>query len=207
MTHMMLIKFRALFVFLLGFSCKFLYGIEAPNLGCPVQDLYHGSTNSNLIVLEPKRDNVREEAEGSVVFATPSESLASCYLFRWDDSWVSQVVLQDDERLGKNHVIMIISDRERFAREDQGGSIYRLSIQGFDMDEDKGLGIFEWTSKAPTTPLSKRDYPSSLVAMQELGVNIVFLTREGFANYLSWDTDRQLNFVLNCLKIQSDNAG
>lgn len=72
MAHMMLIKLRVLFVFLLGFSCEFLYGIEAQNLGYPVQNLYHGSTNSNLIVLEPKRDNVREEAEGSVVFATPS---------------------------------------------------------------------------------------------------------------------------------------
>lgn len=121
-------------------------------------------------------------------------------MFRWDDSWVSQVVLQDDESLDKIHVVMVISDREKFAREDKGGSIYRLSIQGFDVDEDKGLGIFEWTSKASTTPLSKRDYPSALVAMQELGVNIVFLTQEGFANYLSWDTDRQLNFLIELLK-------
>lgn len=162
----------------------------------PVDVLYHGSTSSDITVFEPRNNNIRDIEEGSVIFATPSLKLASCYLFRWDDSWAHQSILWKDGNIADYQVIMVISDQKRFDDLDKGGAVYILSSQGFDFDEHKGLGIYEWTNKNSVIPVLKIDFPSALVAMKKLGVKVYFVEQEQFNDYLSLQGDEKEQFLL-----------
>lgn len=79
-------KILVLTVVLLISGLAFLYipshKQKIPQGFAPVDVLYHGSTNSNIKVFEPRNNHIRDKEEGPVVFATPSLKLASCYLFR-----------------------------------------------------------------------------------------------------------------------------
>jgi len=54
----------------------------------PIDILFHGSNNANITKFEPGDEYFRDAEEGKVIFATPLISVASCFLFRWDNSWV-----------------------------------------------------------------------------------------------------------------------
>lgn len=162
----------------------------------PADVLYHGSTNRNIKVFEPRADSVRDKNEGPVVFATPSLKLASCYLFKWDDSWVDQPTPMPDGDKTDYQVVMVISDKSRFKKEDKGGSIYILPAHGFKFDESKGLGIYEGINRAKVTPISQLNFSSGLEAMQQLGVQVHFVSREQFRHYLSLSSEEQKKFLL-----------
>jgi hypothetical protein len=169
---------------------------KIPQGFAPVDVLYHGSTNSNIKVFEPRSEHIRDTDEGPVVFATPSLKLASCYLFRWDDSWVHQSISLKDDNIADYQVIMVISDKKRFNKEDKGGSVYLLPSEGFSFEEYKGLGIYEWINKGFVTPNLKIDFPSALVAMETLGVKVYFVEQEQFQHYLSLLGDDKKQFLL-----------
>jgi hypothetical protein len=163
----------------------------------PADVIYHGSDNSNITLFEPRKEHVRDPKEGAVVFATPSIRLASCYLFRWDDSWVHQSITWNDSNKADYDVYMVISDRERFEKQDKGGSIYLLPSKSFDFDEKKGLGIYEWTSKEKITPLTQIKFVSSLEAMKTLGVKLYFVNADQFKEYRRLPGEKQINFLNN----------
>lgn len=50
-----------------------------------------------------------------------------------------------------------------------------MPSQGFGFEEHKGLGIYEWTRKGSVNPTLKIDFPSALVAMEMLGVQVYFV--------------------------------
>ncbi|MES2215577.1 MAG: hypothetical protein V4485_06195 [Pseudomonadota bacterium] len=161
-----------------------------------VDVLYHGSPDANIKIFEPKEEHIRNNNEGAVVFATPSLRLASCYLFRWDDSWVHQSISWKDGNKADYQVTMVISDKERLEKEDHGGAIYILPIQGFSFDESSGLGVYEWTSKDAATPITHINFVSSLDAMQKLGVHVYFVEPSEFKHYLSLRGAEQEKFLL-----------
>lgn len=134
--------------------------------------LYHASPNKNIDVFEPRDEHVRDIDEGPVVFATPHKDLASCFLFENDDSWVSI------SRFNGVQVI-IISDRERFEREDYGGVIYELPSDTF-VHEIRGGAKDEWTSRVSVKSNNKTEYKSALEAMLELGVQVYFVDKSIF---------------------------
>jgi hypothetical protein len=169
---------------------------KIPQGFAPLDVLYHGSTNNNIKVFEPRNNNIRDKEEGPVVFATPSLKLASCYLFRWDDSWVHQSIFWKDSNKADYHVVMVISDKIKFEKKDNGGTVYILPSQGFDFEEHKGLGIYEWTHKGAVIPILKIDFSSALVAMEKLGVKVYFVEQEQFQHYLSLPGDAQEKFLL-----------
>jgi hypothetical protein len=168
---------------------------EIPQGFAPTDVLYHGSTNANIKLFESRSTHIRDKEEGPVVFATPSLKLASCYLFRWDDSWVHQSISWKDSNKADYQVVMVISDKTKFEREDQGGAIYILPSQGFDFDEHKGLGIYELTHKGTVAPMLKIDFPSALVAMKKLGVKVYFVKQDQFQHYLSLPRNAQEKFL------------
>ena len=143
----------------------------------PSDVLYHGSVNRDIKALEPNALHVRNANEGPVVFATPSLALASCYTFRWDDSWVHQTV-------DNGKVTMVIGDKERFESQNAGGAIYLVSKDRFSFDRDRGLGIYEWVSKEYILTLFKIECESSFQVMKRFGVKIYFLSPEEFSSYL-----------------------
>lgn len=134
--------------------------------------LYHASPNKNIDVFEPRNEHVRDINEGPVVFATPHVDLASCFLFENDDSWVSI------SRFNSVQVI-IVSDRERFEREDHGGVIYELPSDTF-VHEIRGGAKDEWTSRVSAKPTGKTEYKSALEAMLEHGVQVYFVDKSIF---------------------------
>lgn len=156
--------------------------------------LYHGSTSQNIKVLKPQINHFRDKHEGALIFATPSFRLASCYLFSWDDSWVHQEVSYKNHNKANYEVTIVISDKERFIKEDKGGSIYILPAAGFEFD-DKGLGIYEWASKKQVQPLTQINFASSLDAMQKMGVRVYFVDEDQFQEYLDLSGDEREKFL------------
>ncbi len=171
----------------------------------PIDTLYHASLNQNIKVFEPRAERVRDHAEKAVVFATPSFRLASCYLFRWDNSWVFQSVLPEDDKAGYK-VRMVIADKERFLNEDKGGAIYILPSKSFGFSKDKGLGIYEWTSQEKVIPFAQLNFTSALEAMEKLGVQLHFVDAEQFKHVLSLYGKERDEF-LKSLKRPAARAG
>lgn len=162
----------------------------------PGDVLYHGSTNTNITVFEPRSNSVRGKKEGPVVFATPSLKLASCYLFHWDDSWVEQSISLKNGNVFNYQITMVISDKTRFKKEDHGGSIYILPPEGFTFNKHTGLKIYEWIHNSSVTPILKMDFSSALLAMEKMGVKVYFIEQEQFQYYLSLPEDLQKEFLL-----------
>lgn len=135
--------------------------------------LYHGSSNRSIEKFVPRSDKVRDASEGPRVFATPDKRMASIFIAGTDDSWTHSGAF--------NYVpYIIISDRERFERLDQGGAIYHLPSTTFENDPEKGLGGLEWTSREPVDPVEKEEHPSALDAMIGHGVQVYFVDTETF---------------------------
>lgn len=143
--------------------------------------LYHGSPNTSITVFEPRDEHIRKQGDGAVVFASPSIKIASCYLFKWDDSWVHQFVSTKDD--SGYEVYMVISDRKRFDEQDLGGAIYLLPTEGFYSDEKTGLGIYEMISHKKVIPFTALRFFSALETMKLFSVKVFFMSPEQFQSY------------------------
>ena len=140
--------------------------------------LYHGTPNKNIATFEPRAEKIRDVSEGPKVFATPDKRFASAFIIGVDDSWANSGSL-------KGLPYLVISDRARFEKLDQGGAIYHLPSDTFETDPDKGLGALEWTSDHPVVPSHKEEHHSALDAMLEHGVQVYFVDPE---TYQKWRT-------------------
>lgn len=137
--------------------------------------LFHGSSNRDIRVFEPRAEHVRSSSEGPVVFATPHLALAAIFMVKRDNSWT---------KIASYHGgpwYFVCSDRERFVELDHGGAIYCLPVEDFTSDPDKGLGVHEWVSKKPVKPLHRFEFELGLDAMLALGVHVFFVDKEKFS--------------------------
>ncbi len=134
------------------------------------QFLYHGSPHRDLEVIEPRRKSHRDPEEGELVFATQDIGLASVFMANSRHYGCG--------RFNETKYCYIVEHREEFILRDKGGHIYVLSSDGFENDPNKGLGEYEWTSKQKVKPKEKIEYPSSLDAMLENGVQVYFIDKE-----------------------------
>ncbi len=162
----------------------------------PIDVVFHGSPNNNISIILPAVEHIRNGKEGPVVFATPSIALASCYLFRWDDSWVHQFI-SDNSQTGYE-VYMIIGNKEKFYKLNNGGTIYLLPIHSFTfnkVNKKLGLGIYEYTSKESITPFTKIRFTSPLHAMKLFGVKVYFLNDAQFSSYLKFNFTEREKFL------------
>lgn len=143
--------------------------------------LFHGSVCQDIDYLEPRGLTVRQADEGSVVFATPSRALASCFMIPWDDSFATLNVLPD----GSLH--FTTSDMQRLEESDQGGSIYSLLPHDFSCDENTGLQEYEWTSTVTQQPLHEEKHVSALQAMQKNGIQFIQMSQDEFDDFMQLD--------------------
>lgn len=134
---------------------------------------YHASPNRNIEVLEPRADSVRDENEGPVVFASPDKANVTKFIVPSDDSWTRKMCFGDVH-------VHVISDRERYEQADKGGTIYHLSPETFEHDENRGGGSSEWTSRVAVKPTEKEEYESGLQVQLENGVQVFFVDNETF---------------------------
>ena len=186
-----MIRKFALIIFIASSLCNLAYSQEYKSNAFDV--LYHGSPNSNIEILEPRQLNVRDNAEGAVIFASSSIKVASCFLFPWDDTWVNMSVSNDGKDDFK--VTLVISDHAEFVKRDKGGAIYLVPSKDFIFDKNKGLGIYEWISKNKTIPYGKIIFSSSSEAMKKLGVKVYFVSPKQFEDYLELPGEKQQPFL------------
>ena len=148
--------------------------------------LYHGSSNKQIERFEPRAERTRDASEGPKVFATPDKRMASIFIVGTDDSWANSGTYNDVP-------FLVIGDRERFQKLDQGGVIYHLPSDSFETEPDKGLGKLEWTSGEPVTPSHKEQQHSAIDAMLEHGVQVYFVDPE---TYEKWRTAPDHGFTI-----------
>jgi len=141
--------------------------------------LYHASPNRNIEIFKPRNESVRDANEGPVVFATSQKDYASCFLVVTDDNWV-QISRFNNVR------VVVISERSRFAREDQGGAIYELPSDTF-VNEIRGSAKDEWTSREAMKPIGKEVFESGLAAMLNYGVQVYFVDKTTFKKITNAD--------------------
>lgn len=155
------------------------------------KELYHASSRSDLNIIEPRAESSRNIEEGLVVFATPSLSYATMFLFRWDGSWVQA-------GFTNSVPIMVISDKERFFEEEsKGGSIYVLPSESFSCEEESNMDEFEWISKRSVKPLRSMSFNSALEAMLENGVQVFILDKDTFDKFTALNTTSDRVSFLN----------
>jgi len=155
--------------------------------------LYHGSPETQIEIFEPRAEGVRDKKEGPVVFGSPSRAFAAMFLVPSDDSWTTK------SRIGDSYY-HIISDRERYLREDKGGAIYTLPSLTFVSDPTKGMGKGEWTSKAAVAPVKTEVFKSGLEAQKSLGVQICFVGTEEFREMKDLLRERKYEEALAMIK-------
>lgn len=164
--------------------------------------LYHASANRSIDTFVPKAEKVRDPNEGPRVFATSDKRMSTVFMAgtgdRTDDSWT-----RSGEYDGVP--VIVISDKERFKKMDQGGAIYHLPSDTFKMDPNKGLGEIEWTSDAPVQPLEKEEHESALDAMVNHGVQVYFVDKDTFAAITASD-DHGLS-ILQSLESENQKRG
>jgi hypothetical protein len=136
--------------------------------------LYHASTNTNIVVFEPRVARVRDPAEGPRVFATPDKRVAAMFMTPIESSKV------EISKFGDEAVMIISGTREDFIAHDKGGAIYTLPSDTFTTDPHRGMKETEWVSAVPVKPIAKEIYPSSLQAMLDLGVRVIFVDEASF---------------------------
>jgi len=166
----------------------------------PIDLVYHGSPNKNLTILDPLAESIRDPKNRMVVFATSSIQVASCYLFKWDNSWVQQLVLWKNNELTKFEVYMVISDYKRFKNVDAGGAIYFLPAKNFNFNhsnnyDNNGLGIYESTSSETIIPFTKMYFSSAMDAMKTFKVKVYFINKHQFKLYTRLSITEKNNFL------------
>lgn len=135
--------------------------------------LYHGSSITGLKIITPQNKSIRDLSEGPVVFGTPSLAFSCMFLSpRPNDSWSCKGSFNST-------YYMVISDEQRFREGDKGGIIYELPSDTFYQDLTKGMRS-EWISKEDVPVRKEFDYPSTLDAMIENGVQVYFVDQETF---------------------------
>lgn len=164
--------------------------------------LYHASANRTIEEFVPKAEKVRDPLEGPRVFATPDKSVSTTFMAgegdRTDDTWTCKGLFDDVP-------YMVISDRERFAKLDQGGAIYHLPGETFEMDPEKGMGKWEWASSVPVTPIEKEEHESALDAMLSHGVQVYFVDQNTFTA-IGASSDHGLS-ILQSLESENQKRG
>jgi hypothetical protein len=164
--------------------------------------LYHASANRSIKKFIPKAEKVRDPLEGPRVFATHDKPLSTIFMAgegdRTDDTWTIKGTFNDVP-------YMVISDRERFTKLDQGGAIYHLPGETFETDPNRGMGLWEWTSDVEVTPVKKEEHESALGVMIEHGVQVYFVDQEIFAAIVA-SSDHGLS-ILQSLESENQKRG
>jgi len=140
------------------------------------KQLYHVSSEANIEAFEPRAIKKRHPDEPAQIFGTPSEAAASMF-------FVDKEYVESGSYDGGKTWTVIIGDEEKFRQQDKGGYMYTLPPENFDVNPDRGLGLYEWTSKEKVTPTNKRHLDSGLRAMLDMGVKVYIADKETFNRF------------------------
>lgn len=132
--------------------------------------LYHASPQKNLKKIMPRANTLpRDFHKGPVVFATDDFSFSTEFIVPTDDSWANGGAFS-------GVCYFVISDRERFAKLDNGGFIYLVPSETFERFNNR-----EWTSKEPVRVESSVYFDSGLEAMLVTGIQVYFVNSDTYS--------------------------
>lgn len=155
---------------------------------------YHASPERNLKYIEPRTNTAPEGFEkGNVVFATDSFQFSTMFLVSHDDSWANGGAFG-------NTFFFVISDKERFERNDKGGSVYLVDSKGFEK-----FNKHEWFNPKSVKIKSKVDFSSGIEAMLITGVQVYFVDEETYLKIQN-SSDHGVS-LLNSLKSENARLG
>ena len=197
---------------MMRYNESILSSTENPSLNteCPKSSetekppyLFHASSNRNVKEFEPRAESIRHPDEGPAVFAAETPEEVSVFLVPSNDSWSQKSAWRDEQ--GNRTSVSIYADRDRFEKNDRGGSIYQLPSDTFNLDEKFSGSSKEWTSKEPVKPHEKKDYSFGLQAMMDFGVRVYFVTKEQLLK-IQQSEDHGYNF-LQTLESENEKLG
>lgn len=137
--------------------------------------LFHGSSKKNLKRIEPRS---HDHWDGQpTTYATPHIALASIFMLNFEDSWAAFGTRPNGT------FVFLCSDKERFLKEDRGGTIYIIPSDSFYCHTNLCLGPDEWVSHISLKPLTKLTFKSIGAAMLSFGVQLFFVNQKQLDKY------------------------
>jgi hypothetical protein len=144
-----------------------------------IQYLYHGSHVQNIDYLKSFSLSKREKNDNPRIYATHLYALATCFLFKHDDSWTRLSISTRTEE--EPIIYLVIGDEKKFNECNKKGSIYTITSDHFMYDENKGLGEYEWYTEKPSIRvISEEKIENILDALVNAGVKVYFLSNKNF---------------------------
>ena len=156
--------------------------------------LYHASPIKGLKIIEPRSKTVPENFKDTpCIFATEYFDFATQFLVPHDDSWANGGAFNDQP-------FFVISDRERFEKNDKGGSIYLVKAGDFQNYNKR-----EWFSKKPVEVAGEVQFSCGLMAMITQCVQVYFTNKNTYEKIQNAQ-DHGLS-ILNSLKAENEKWG
>lgn len=137
--------------------------------------LYHGSSQSGLKVIHPKRALSKDEYIGGFVFASHNKTLAIMYTtakgfysLMSADSSPAYIVICADE------------NEYKYKQNDKEVSIYTLPSDSFEESPQEELQEYEFVSRQSVVPESFEIYPNALTAFSQNNIDVYFVNKQVF---------------------------
>lgn len=165
--------------------------------------LYHGSNLKNIEEFEPRVSKGQGEQYGAQVYASHDLPTALIFMTK-PHAWLSTGHFRDVG--GSDFLYAVIATRkEEFVKTDNGGAVYVLPSDSFEMDPKRGLGQFEWASPVAVRPIEKKVYNSALDALIENSVQVYFVD-EGLFDKIDNSPDHGFE-ILKTLQSENQKLG
>lgn len=153
--------------------------------------LYHGSGQSGLKIIYPKKTLSKDEYIGDFVFASHNKTLAIMYM-----TVKGYYSLMSTDTTPA--YIVICSDEKEYKKKDGEVSIYKLPSGSFETTPQEELKEYEFVSRQPVTPESFETYPNALTAFSQNNIDVYFVSKPVFDQIVkagNKDRDKYLKSV------------
>lgn len=147
--------------------------------------LYHGSSQSGLKILHPKKTLSKDQYIGDFVFASHNKTLAIMYMT------VKGYYSLMSTGTTPPYIVICANEKEYKEKDDSAVSIYKLSSNSFEATPQEELKEYEFVSRKPVVPESFETYPNALTAFSQNNIDIYFVNKQVFDQIVvAGDKDR-----------------
>jgi hypothetical protein len=88
--------------------------------------------------------------------------------------------------------ILIQSTKVTYEKNDVGGAIYSVAVDGFEDTPQEGLSEMEKVSRTAVLPLEKEVFESSLKAMEKAGIDVYFINKPTYEKILTHKNEDEI---------------
>lgn len=155
--------------------------------------MYHASPIRRLKQIEPSKKSESSLGSTSRIFASPSPELAVVFMTSPDSLLDGQYMSGSYDGLTD---VVVIGDEEKFRQQERkGGSLYTISSEGFEPEEEAGRGGLVQASSKPATVLTEEEWNSAIAAMLHYGIKLCFVEKGSFQTFSSIPLEEQWELI------------